>query len=467
MAISRLLLVKYVINQRIKSIQQKREQGQSKEDAEENSPSHFELISKITRRFMVGGGQGWDTTPTQFIIQLRNYSMAADSNRAIEGSVSWDRDDAIYKGLRINVLGVQSILQAALRRAETLLYKKLLFCRKFKDQSPAELGLPEIPWDNLIDNAADTTIGHSFVESLFQLDPTSKSWLFRKIWKDDKLRREWVRSNSEAGFELHEKAVLQYGMDLEEFLEILLFIIHLAGGQPARALELLTLRHRNTLALPYWEEAQANVWDISEFSANLWATEETLDDNISNNEDGYGSDTGEARDSRGLLQGPVQKAHKFGPGQHWTSIRMTRILRRISRPGCEKGITISSWRHLAIAFTRRYFRNANTAHSALIREADKGYGSSSDDEGDEDSPWDIQAGHRSLIAGLVYGRLITEGCFETNERRVNFRFISQEWHRLLGFPSAVQGFGDVLKPGRKRKNPSLYYEAMQELQLRQ
>ncbi|KAL6407515.1 hypothetical protein AUP68_08533 [Ilyonectria robusta] len=426
MAISRLLLVKYVINQRIKSIQQKREQGQSKEDAEENSPSHFELISKITRRFMVGGGQGWDTTPTQFIIQLRNYSMAADSNRAIEGSVSWDRDDAIYKGLRINVLGVQSILQAALRRAETLLYKKLLFCRKFKDQSPAELGLPEIPWDNLIDNAADTTIGHSFVESLFQLDPTSKSWLFRKIWKDDKLRREWVRSNSEAGFELHEKAVLQYGMDLEEFLEILLFIIHLAGGQPARALELLTLRHRNTLALPYWEEAQANVWDISEFSANLWATEETLDDNISNNEDGYGSDTGEARDSRGLLQGPVQKAHKFGPGQHWTSIRMTRILRRISRPGCEKGITISSWRHLAIAFTRRYFRNANTAHSALIREADKGYGSSSDDEGDEDSPWDIQAGHRSLIAGLVYGRLITEGCFETNERRVNFRFISQE-----------------------------------------
>ncbi|KAL6401746.1 hypothetical protein AUP68_00561 [Ilyonectria robusta] len=259
------------------------------------------------------------------------------------------------------------MLQAALRRAEILLYKKLLFCWKFKDQSPAELGLPEIPWDDLIDNAADATIGHSFVESLFQLDPTSKGWLFRKMWKDDKLRREWVRSNSEAGFELHEKAVLQYSMDLEEFLEILLFIIHLAGGQPARALELLTLRHRNTvnsgirnilmdrgllmlvagyhkgfskierlkiihrflprevsillmyylwLALPYWEEVQANVWDISEFSANLWVTEETLDDNISDNEDGYGSDTGEARDSRGLLQGPVQKAHKFGPGQH-------------------------------------------------------------------------------------------------------------------------------------------------------
>ncbi|KAL6412376.1 uncharacterized protein AUP68_03578, partial [Ilyonectria robusta] len=381
-AISRLLLVKYVIDQKVKSIQRKRERGQSKEDTEENSPSHFKLISKITRRFIVRGSQGWDTTPTQFIIRLRNYGMAADSNRAMEGSVSWDRDDTIYKGLRINVLGIQSMLQAALRRAETLLYKKLLFCRKFKDQSPAELGLPEIPWDDLIDNAADATIGHSFVESLFQLDPT------------------------------------------KEFLEILLFIIHLAGGQPARALKLLTLRHRNTVNsgiqnilidrsllmlvagyhkgfskterlkiihrfLPREEEAQANVWDISEFSANLWATEETLDDNISDNEDSYRSDTGEARDSR--------------------------------------------------------------AHSALIREADKGYGSGSDDEGDEDSPWDIQAGHRSLIAGLVYGRLITEGCFETNERRVNFQFISQEWHRLLGFPSAVQGFGDTRFRGKQQE----------------
>ncbi|KAH6986770.1 hypothetical protein EDB80DRAFT_690898 [Ilyonectria destructans] len=59
--------------------------------------------------------------------------------------------------------------------------------------------------------------------------------------------------------------------------------------------------------------------------------------------------------------------------------------------------------------------------SSCIEEADKGYRSSSDDEGDKDSPWDIQAGHGFLITGLVYRQLITEGYFETNERRVNFR----------------------------------------------
>jgi len=135
---------------------------------------------------------------------------------------------------------------------------------------------------------------------------------------------------------------------------------------------------------------------------------------------------------------------------------------------CKKGFTISSWRHISIAITRRYFRNGTTAHAALLGEADEGYGSEndSDSEAEQDSPWDTQACHRSLTAGLIYGRLITEGCFETNERRVNFRFISEEWHKLLGFPSAISGFGDVLIPGRKRKTPSLHYEAMKNLQLR-
>ena len=63
----------------------------------------------------------------------------------------------------------------------------------------------------------------------------------------------------------------------------------------------------------------------------------------------------------------------LGPGQHWTSPRMTRILRRMSLDSCQNGFTISSWRHLAIAFTRRYFRNATTAQANLVGEVDEGY----------------------------------------------------------------------------------------------
>ncbi|RYC77865.1 hypothetical protein BFJ63_vAg19261 [Fusarium oxysporum f. sp. narcissi] len=133
MAISRVFLVKHTVDKRALYIKQRVEQGQTRQEAEEKSPGHFEIMSDMTRRFLVGGAEGWDTTPTQFIIRLRNYGKAASGQQAMPSSVSWDNEDAIYKGIRINVLGVQSMLQAALRRAETLLYKHLLFYEEYKD----------------------------------------------------------------------------------------------------------------------------------------------------------------------------------------------------------------------------------------------------------------------------------------------------------------------------------------------
>ncbi|KAI8648058.1 hypothetical protein LRP88_12664 [Fusarium phalaenopsidis] len=116
MAISRVFLVNYTVETRARYIQRRVEQGQTREEAEENSPGHFEIMSEMTRRFLVGGAEGWGTTPTQFIIRLRNYGMAADGNKAMPGSVSWDDENAVYKGIRINVLGVQSMLHTALLR---------------------------------------------------------------------------------------------------------------------------------------------------------------------------------------------------------------------------------------------------------------------------------------------------------------------------------------------------------------
>ncbi|KAJ4195495.1 endo-1,3-beta glucanase [Fusarium solani] len=236
MAISRAFLVKYTVEKRARYVQQRVEKGQTREGAEEKSPGHFEIMSEMARRFLVGGAEGWDTTPTQFIIRLRNYGMAADGNRAMPGSVSWDNENPIYKDIRINVLGVQSMLHTALRRAETLLYKHLLFCGEYDDQSPVELGLPEIPWSKLIDNAADATIGHSFVSTLSQLLPNSNGWAFRRVWSDETLRKAWLDEGVDTEFKLREKKAWQYGEFLEEFLQVLLFLVHLSGGHAARGL---------------------------------------------------------------------------------------------------------------------------------------------------------------------------------------------------------------------------------------
>ncbi|KAG7416705.1 hypothetical protein Forpi1262_v016777 [Fusarium oxysporum f. sp. raphani] len=518
MAISRLCIIKYAVEQRAKTIKQKMQQGQSQEEAEENSPSHFALISEMTRQFMVGGGEGWETTPTQFIIRLRNFGMAAQNNTAAHGSVSWDksREELIYKGIRLSVLDVQAMMRLAVQQLETILYKDLLLFAEYSEQSPAELGLPEIPWDQLLDNAANETIGHSYIDTLFQRDGGArKGWVIKKVLQDSSLRSKWIKSMNDNGVEINSKMAYRYGLRIEKALELLAVLAHISGGFPLRAWELLVVRHRNTsnggirnilcdqglimivtgahkgftttgrlkiihrflprevgslltyylwLVLPFWEDIQANVWDKSIFNAGLWATEGTQESE--RQQDGEQADGAmEASQAEASQVGEGrQDGWRLGPGEHWTSPRLSRSIRRLSALACGQKLNISSWRHISTAIGRRYFRNASTAHTRLLHEVDSD-NSGSESDSDEDSPYDLQAGHGSKTAGLIYGRLVTEGAFEMNERRVNFRYISEEWHRLLGFPSAMGGFGEVLTPGRKRKNASICDEALRKLQL--
>jgi hypothetical protein len=68
------------------------------------------------------------------------------------------------------------------------------------------------------------------------------------------------------------------------------------------------------------------------------------------------------------------------------------------------------------------------------------------------------------VAGQIYGRLVSEGAFETMDRRDKFRKVSEKWHRLLRFKSAVDGAGQ-LRPGHKRKRRSLFEEASKRAQV--
>lgn len=76
-----------------------------------------------------------------------------------------------------------------------------------------------------------------------------------------------------------------------------------------------------------------------------------------------------------------------------------------------------------------------------------------EDNHEGDSVGDLQSGHGTRIAGLIYARLVPEGQFETK---------SQEWHQFLGFASSQAGFG--VKVGQKRKQ-SHWDQANREMRL--
>ncbi|KAL3587361.1 hypothetical protein FPOAC2_13256 [Fusarium poae] len=114
----------------------------------------------------------------------------------------------------------------------------------------------------------------------------------------------------------------------------------------------------------------------------------------------------------------------------WGNDRARRAMQRYSNMFSGKQINISMWRHMAIAISNRYLNKA-------FGEIDAGGGGDDDDDGGEDSLvdsiHDLQAGHGSHIAGLIYARLFGQGDLSTMNRRDGFRKVSMQWHRFFGF----------------------------------
>ena len=73
-------------------------------------------------------------------------------------------------------------------------------------------------------------------------------------------------------------------------------------------------------------------------------------------------------------------------------------------------MNISAWRQIAIAIARRFLRD-----KFGFEDEDHLGGSDEFDEDnyEGDSVWDLQSGHGTRMAGLIYARLLSEGRFET------------------------------------------------------
>ncbi len=91
-------------------------------------------------------------------------------------------------------------------------------------------------------------------------------------------------------------------------------------------------------------------------------------------------------------------------------------------------MNISAWRQIAIGISNRYFNK--------VFGADDGGDGELDEDGDGslvDSIHDLQAGHGSHVAGLIYARLFGQGELGTMRSGEQFRKVSMQWHRVFGF----------------------------------
>ncbi|KFZ23511.1 hypothetical protein V502_02012 [Pseudogymnoascus sp. VKM F-4520 (FW-2644)] len=75
------------------------------------------------------------------------------------------------------------------------------------------------------------------------------------------------------------------------------------------------------------------------------------------------------------------------------------------------------WRDAVIAIGWKFLRNIFNDGSTLEDCDVEGF---DEDNKEEDSPWDLQSGHGTHVAGNIYAQLVTEGKFETMSKREQF-----------------------------------------------
>lgn len=386
-------------------------------------------VRHLAGRFMFRGSAG----PMQWMLDLRAYGLAIAHTTTAAGHVRWQGDDELtFKHLRFRMADFRAMVAQLESTTRGLLAEVLAV--------PDTQALPPVPWTQLYDDPSNPTLAWDFTH-----DPRTKwpvdgdAWMYHRVQQDVALRTRFCRAGA-----LHAARLHDWLRGLDRFRGRLLALMHLAGGQPARGTELLSVRYRNTahgghrnlfiedglvvmvtryhksyhkqgvpktihrylphavselviwycwLVLPFARRLELFLFPTEELSSHLWPATGT-----------YG---------------------------RYSTDRLTTELQTACRAGLGQPINVADYRHIAIAIRRRWSVGSEATLEAAEGESPSalgiGGGAFSDEIGD------AQAAHTSLTAGAIYAREATEMAGVIASQRLQFRRESLAWHRCLGF----------------------------------
>lgn len=469
----------------------------SESEARTRTQGIFTRVQRHVQRYMTLVGQDGTPSPMDWIYESRSYGFKIRYTTTAEGTIDWVGERVSYKKIQFDMTQLRDMVHGLVEEAQQQLIG-LMMIPQNHDGEYNETRIPRADVARLEDDCSEEKVGWSFLD-----DPRNrwsvdgKQWLLGRICQEATLRERWERPGArEDENPYRAEAVRAYQHQIERFQEKLLMLFHMVGGQPPRAPEIIGMRHCNTinggmrnifihyglvcfvaayhknyrsseqvkiihrylppviselfvrylwLVVPFWQQIQIVVQEADTISPFVWS------DMVVTKEQDPPSvqPTPEPHEDEGYASGPptfdFRTKHR---SKQWTSERLRKILQAHSQKWLDEAINISAWRQIAIAIANQYMRGDFK---------DSGTGEIDMDTFDEeeDDPWDLQAGHGTHVAGMIYARLLRQERSSTMSRQAKFRQISERWHRFLGFGESVK-WGGV-----KRKREEFEEEAQQ------
>ncbi|KAL9568931.1 hypothetical protein ACKAV7_006917 [Fusarium commune] len=306
--------------------------------------------------------------------------------------------------------------------------------------------LPVIPWSQIEDQHGESSIDHSFLRNAGNAGwlAAGSDWVVKMIISRPDKWAEWMVEGAENN-EYREHpyrgaAIRQYARDVEQFRGEIFMLMHMLGGQPARSTEVLGLRMWNTMNggvrnifihegmlcfvtmyhkgfrqtgntkiihryVPR-ENVQGRLKRKRRRSAFLWADEVVSEE---------GGKEGKIREVKVRAQDGGRDSGRDDSREE--AVRESLGAGGEYKEDKEEEAAFMEWfkekkwtsdrRQIAIGISNRYFNKVfsidNNSRDFEEEDSEEGSGNL------VNSIEDLQAGHGSHVAGLIYARLFGQG----------------------------------------------------------
>ncbi|EDN03549.1 predicted protein [Histoplasma mississippiense (nom. inval.)] len=407
---------------------------QMAEDGQVEHPA--DALDAMRERFLLPGV----AAPFGWVTRLRTFGKRVQNTTTSLGYVYWsdDQQTLSYRELHLSIAGLRRFVRTQVELTQHKLEQLFLV----HEEEAREVVVPRLVLAQLADSPTNNQRGWNFLrapQNCKALPTTGERWLLDRVLTTDRLRAEWVAVRPSDHQVVWDTAVVDdYLQQVDGFLEQLLLVVHLTGGQPARATELLSIRHSNTVCgrhrSIFIEHGLVSM--VTTYHKGYSMTNSTkiihryLPAEVSElvvyylwlilpfaravQRLAYGDS-----DSQGGLRSPFLWPRGHGP---WDSSRLRVVLQREAKTHLQTKLNVIPWRHAAIAISRMHL-----SCGGFKREYEA-----------DDAAVDQQAGHGSWAAGTVYARGLQEAPGHIEERRVRYQAVSREWHEFLGFNPGVR-----------------------------
>ena len=367
------------------------------------------------------------------MLDLRNYGLKIARDTTTSGYIEWEGNTIIYPTISFSIFDFRSFIYGLTTATRTTLFRDILFENsKYTKESPLRT-IPDIPWRKIYDNPLDSSSFSNFLtnpRTIIGLENSDK-FLFERIATSPDLASRFTLSGPE--FDWNLRRIKTYFSITLLFIERLLVLLYLTGGQPPRAPELLSLRYLNSV-----RTGTRNIFienDLVVFVTSYYKGY-SISGSTKIIHRYLPREIGELlvyyiwlvvpfleRLSIKLYRKPLSDYLFTNPtrkkGSRTSRIdsdRFRRIFRRETLAGLGTALNPSEYRYISIGISRRFFTKAYQFQPEDLADLE--------DENDidlEDDVIDLQAGYSSRTAGLVYGRGLFDKSGEIRALKQRFR----------------------------------------------